>query len=155
MIKFSTKSEKLFREVTHSLTHYHALRAWPARWGVSQLGTHGFCSLSPLSPSLSLPPLPPRLSLSLSAASRLLGALRFARALKTRLQHRTCKTSRGYFVSHYLDAYGFSTERARLAGGTSLRSCFQKRCLLPAGILIFLLSKKSSILKIQVGLFPP
>ena len=41
----------------------------------------------------------------------------------TRLQHRTCKTSRGYFTSHGLGAHGFSTERARLAGGTSLRSC--------------------------------
>ena len=55
----------------------------------------------------------------------------------TRLQHRTCKTRRGHFASHGLSAHGLSTERARLAGGTSLRSWFQKKCLLPAGIFIF------------------
>ena len=33
-----------------------------------------------------------------------------------------------------LGAHGFSTERARLAGGTSLRSWFQKKYLLPGGI---------------------
>ena len=55
----------------------------------------------------------------------------------TRLQYRTCKTSRGHLASHGLGAHGFSTERARLAGGTSLRSWFQKKCPLPAGILIF------------------
>ena len=59
----------------------------------------------------------------------------------TRLQYRTCKTSRGHLASHGLGAHGFSTERARLAGGTSLRSWFQKKCLLPAGILIFLPKK--------------
>ena len=55
----------------------------------------------------------------------------------TRLQHRTCKTRRGHFASHGLSAHGLSTERARLAGGTSLRSWFQKKCLLPSGIFIF------------------
>ena len=55
----------------------------------------------------------------------------------TRLQHRTCKTRRGHFASYGLSAHGLSTERARLAGGTSLRSWFQKKCLLPAWILIF------------------
>ena len=45
----------------------------------------------------------------------------------TRLQHRTCKTSRGNFASHGLSAHGLSTERARLAGGTSLRSWFFTR----------------------------
>ena len=43
------------------------------------------------------------------------GALRFARLKCTRLKHRTCKTRRG----------------------TSLRSWFQKNCLLPGGISIF------------------
>ena len=62
----------------------------------------------------------------------------------TRLQHRTCKTRRGHFASHGLSAHGLSTERARLAGGTSLRSWFQKKCLLPAGILIFFLKKVTS-----------
>ena len=69
-----------------------------------------------------------------------------------RLQHRTCKTSRAHFASHGLGAHGYSTERARLAGGTSLRSWLQKKCLLPGGILIFF-SKKSPIFKIQVGFF--
>ena len=45
----------------------------------------------------------------------------------TRLQHRTCKTRRGHFASHGLSAHGLSTERARLAGGTSLRSWFFTR----------------------------
>ena len=43
----------------------------------------------------------------------------------------------GHFASHGISAHGLSIERARLAGGTSLRSWFQKRCPLPAGILIF------------------
>ena len=47
----------------------------------------------------------------------------------TRRQDRTCKTSRGYFTSHGLGAHGFSTERARLARGTSLRSWFQEKVL--------------------------
>ena len=47
-----------------------------------------------------------------------------------RLQHRTCKTSRGHFASHGLGAHGFSTERARLAGGTLLCSFFQSSCYL-------------------------
>ena len=64
----------------------------------------------------------------------------------TRLQHRTCKTRRGHFASHGLSAHGLSTERARLAGGTSLRSWFQKKCLLPSGILIFF-PKNSRFLK--------
>ena len=87
---------------------------------------------------------------------RLFGALRFADQLCksqrygaggryiircTQLQHRTCKTSRGDFVTHSLCAHGFSTKRARLAVGTSLRSWFQKKCLLPGGILIFLPKK--------------
>ena len=45
LIKKVKKSENIFREVGREGTHYHALRAWPARWGVSQLGTldaHGF-----------------------------------------------------------------------------------------------------------------
>ena len=62
----------------------------------------------------------------------------------TRLQHRTCKTRRGHFASHGLSAHGLSTERARLAGGTSLRSWFQKKCLLPAWILIFFPKKVAS-----------
>ena len=78
--------------------------------------------------------------------------VRWKRLRCTRLQHRTCKTSRGNFVSHGLSAHGLSTERARLAGGTSLRSWVQKKCLLPGEILIFF-SKKSPILKIQVGFF--
>ena len=134
--------------------------------------------LSPLSPSL--PPLSPRLSLSLSAASQLLWALCFTRGFKTRLQHRTCKTSRGvlrfillrhtrlqhrtcktswgHFASLVrlgalgLCAHGLSTERARLAGGTSLRSWFQKKCLLPVGIFIFS-SKIPPILKVEVVFF--
>ena len=67
----------------------------------------------------------------------------------TRLQHRTCKTRRGHFASHGLSAHGLSTERARLAGGTSLRSWFQQKCLQPGGDFDF--SRKSSIFKIQVG----
>ena len=57
-----------------------------------------------------------------------------ARLRCTRLQHRTCNTSRGHIASHGLSAHGLSTERARLAGGTSLRLWFQKKCLLPVGI---------------------
>ena len=85
----------------------------------------------------------------------------------TRLQHRTCKTRRGHFASHGLSAHGLITERARLAGGTSLRSWFQKKYLLPGGIFArgfkksacylvgfwFFFSKNSPILKIEVGFF--
>ena len=115
-------------------------------------------SLSFLSPSL--PPLPPRLSLSPSSSlspphrtcktSRgtslrswsLSLIIRGTRLRCTRLQHRTCKTSRGtslrsWFPKNGLGAHGLSTERARLAGGTSLRSWFQKKCLLTMEILIF------------------
>ena len=53
----------------------------------------------------------------------------------TRLQHRTCKTSRGNFTSYGLGTHGFSTERARLAGDTSPRSWFHKKCLLPMAVL--------------------
>ena len=80
----------------------------------------------------------------------------------TRLRHRTCKTSRRglsgasllfFFLSFpflsfsfyhfifFLVAHGFGTERARLVDaaclGASLRSWFQKTCLLPIGISIF------------------
>ena len=76
----------------------------------------------PLSPSLT----PSPLSLPRTERARLAEALRFAR---------------GHYHSllgaYGLGAHGFSTERARLAGGTSLRSWFQKKCLLPAGIFIF------------------
>ena len=44
-------------------------------------------------------------------------AVRWKRLRCTRLQHRTCKTSRGNFASHGLSAHGLSTERARLAEG--------------------------------------
>ena len=69
----------------------------------------------------------------------------------TRLRHRTCRTSRTHFASLGFGANGFSTERARLAGGHfaslvvskkvpatwwDFRS-FQKKCLLPVGIFIF------------------
>ena len=40
---------------------------------------------------------------------------------------------------HSSGAPGFSAERATLAWCTSLRSWFQKKCLLPIGILIFFL----------------
>ena len=81
-----------------------------------------------LSPSLTLSPLslPLPLSLPRTERARLAEALRFAR---------------GHYHSllgaYGLGAHGFSTERARLAGGTSLRSWFQKKCLLPVGIFIF------------------
>ena len=39
--------------------------------------------------------------------------------------------------AHGLSAYGCSTERARLPGGTSLRTWFKKKCLLPIWILIY------------------
>ena len=68
-------------------------------------------------------------------------AIRWKRLRCTRLQHRTCKTSRGNFASHGLSAHGLSTERARLARGTSPRSWVQKKCLLPGGILIFFFQK--------------
>merc|ERR1711951_293084 len=68
-------------------------------------------------------------------------AVRWIRLRCTRLQHRTCKTSRGNFASHGLSAHGLSTERARLAGGTSLRSWVQKKCLLHGVILIFFFQK--------------
>ena len=54
-----------------------------------------------------------------------------------RLQHRTCTTSQRHFASHDLGAHSFSTERARLSGGTSLCSWFQKKCLLPGEIFFF------------------
>ena len=58
----------------------------------------------------------------------------------------------GNFASHGLSAHGLSTGRARLAGGTSLRLWFQKKCLLPMGILIFF-SKIPPILKLEGGFF--
>ena len=75
----------------------------------------GFCSFSILLPlpslSLSLLPLPPRASLSLSPPSlpsteraRLVGKLRFARG-----HYHTV------LIAHGLGVHGFSTERARLA----------------------------------------
>ena len=61
------------------------------------------------------------------------------RLMCTRLQHRTCKTSRGYVNSNGLGAHGFSTERARLAGGTSrllnMGILNKKKGLLNMGIL--------------------
>ena len=91
-----------------------------------------------LSASLTLLPLSLSSSLSLPSTERakLAGALRF---------------TRGHYHS-LLGAHGFSTERARLAGGTSLRSWFQKKCLLPMGILIFF-SKIPPILKLEGGFF--
>ena len=66
-----------------------------------------------------------------------------------RLQHRMCKTSQVHFTSDGLGTDGFSTERARLAGGTSLRSWFKKK--VPATWRDFFFFKKSPNLKIKVG----
>ena len=52
-----------------------------------------------------------------------------------------------------LGAPGFGTERARLAGGTSLPSWFQKKCLLPMRISIFFFLKIPRIFKLDVGFF--
>ena len=100
--------------------------------GVAVRNTHGFCTLSPLS-------LPYPLA-SLSPSLRRRGF-------------------QGHFALLVVSKHGFSTERARLAGGTSyvhtasaqnvqdqaggtsLRSWFQKKCLLPVGILIFFFQK--------------
>ena len=72
----------------------------------------------------------------------------------TRLQYRTCKTSRGHLASHGLGAHGFSTERARLAGGTSLRSWFQKKCLLPGGYFNFSCKTSGFVLVFSLFLKP-
>ena len=60
----------------------------------------------------------------------------------TRLRHRTCKTSRS--------SKRASLRRFAAYRGTSLRSWFQKKCLLPMGILIFF-SKIPPVLKLEVG----
>ena len=65
--------------------------------------------------------------------ARLAEALRFARGFKcTRLQHRTCKTSRGHFASLVVP----------------------KKCLLPPRILIFFFKKKSRFWKLKLDFFP-
>ena len=76
-------------------------------------------------------------SLRCSGARALGRDIRWTRFRSTRLQHRTCKASRGHFASHDLCAHGFSTERARLAGGTSLRSWFQKKASYLLGFHFF------------------
>ena len=53
----------------------------------------------------------------------------------------------------YLGAHDFSTERAKLAWGTSLRSWFQKKCLLLMGILIFF-PKNPRFWKLKLNFFP-
>ena len=96
----------------------------------------------------SLPPLPPRLSLSPFLPRRgFYGHFALLVVSKHGFSTERARLARGYFVSYYLGAHGFSIERARLAGGTSLRSWFQKKCLLPVGIRFFF-SKKSPIFKI-------
>ena len=85
----------------------------------------------------------------MSTASRLIGTLRFVTYFKLIISEISAilknilgslgraghyKTSWGHFALYGLSAHGLTTERARLAGGTSLRSWFQKKYLLPGGI---------------------
>ena len=67
------------------------------------------------------------------------------------LNTERARVAGGHFASHGLSPHGFSTECARLAGGTSLRSWFQKKCLLPAGIFIF--SPKKWLLPVGILIF--
>ena len=106
-------------------------------------------SLSFLSPSL--PPIPPRLSLSLSPSSSLSP------------QHRTCKTSRGTSLRSWslsliirctrLRCTRLQHRTCKTSRSTSLRSWFQKKCLLPIRILIFFFQKNHRFWKIKVGFF--
>merc|ERR1711980_64073 len=62
----------------------------------------------------------------------------------TRLRHRTCKTSGASKTA--------SLRRFPAYRGTSLRSWFQKKCLLPMGFSFFFL-KIPQIFKLEVGFF--
>ena len=90
--------------------HYHRF-APVVRGGASQLGAPGF------------------------GTERARLVVQVERLRCTRLQHRTCKTSRSSKKA--------SLRRFAAYRGTSLRSWFQKKCLLPMGISIFFFENTS------------
>ena len=98
-------------------------RLFEVRRSAHGLGAHGFSTeRARLAGGTSIPTAQVHTALAQNVQGQP-GALRFARGFKK----RCLLPSRGYFTSHGLGAHGFSTERARLAGGTSLRSWFQKK----------------------------